>query len=56
MDLAERILRIESVLMELKQIACYASPIRKELGFEPSVRLHAETSQLVIEQDKAGNT
>lgn len=56
MDISERILRVEKIMKELKQLSCQASPIQKDLYFEPLTRLYAEVGQAVIEADRIGNT
>jgi len=55
MDISERILRIDAIIKELKKLSAYASPIRKDLYFEPLTRLYAEVGQAVIEADRLGN-
>lgn len=55
MNIAENLLRIESIVKELKLLMAYASPLDKSCLFEPYVRLHAQTSLGVIEADRLGN-
>ena len=55
MNIAENLLKIEAIVKELKLLMAYASPLDKSCLFEPYVRLHAETSQGVIEADRLGN-
>lgn len=56
MDISERILRIEKIMKELKQLSCQASPIKKDLYFLPLTKLYAEVGQAVIEADRIGNS
>lgn len=55
MDIAEHLLKIKAVVNELEKLIAYASPLSKDLYFDPSVRLHAATTALVIEADRIGN-
>lgn len=55
MDIAEHILRIKEIVKELEKLIAYASPLKQDLYFDPSVRLHAATTGLVIEADRIGN-
>jgi len=52
MDIAERILRISSILNELKDHACTANPVHKGLAIEPSTRLLSEAYDLVDDLSK----
>ena len=55
MDIAEHLIKIKSIVKELEKLTAYAAPLRKDLYFDPAVRLHAATSELVIVADKIGN-
>jgi len=55
MYIAENLLKIKAIIKEIEILLMNANPIDKTALFEPYVRLHAETSQGVIEADRMGN-
>lgn len=55
MNIAENLLKIKAIVRELELLMANANPLDKKCLFEPYVRLHAETSQGVIEADRIGN-
>ena len=55
MNIAENLLKIKAIVRELELLMANANPLDKKCLFEPYVRLHAETSQGVIEADRLGN-
>lgn len=55
MNIAENLLNIKAIVKELELLMANANPKDKTCLFEPYVRLHAETSQGVIEADRIGN-
>lgn len=55
MNIAENLLNIKAIVKELELLMATVNPKDKTCLFEPYVRLHAETSQGVIEADRIGN-